>query len=111
MGYLKDIKSGKRKKPDKILVTLRRNSDGAQAVYEDQHAKLEDDHWQFCWFAHNHSCDCNRGSYFAESAGEPDPDHDCSESKYSVIRVETPDGKVLFEGDDRVENPYYGKVS
>ena len=111
MGYLKDAKAKKRMKHDTLKVTIRRNSDGREAVHNDRYATLEDDHWQFCWFAHNHSCDCNRGSCFAEAVGEADPDCACTGTDYSVTRIETEDGRVLFEGDDRIENPYYGKVT
>lgn len=75
-------------------ITLRRNSDGAERVY-DEHFDW-DEGTEFIWTEGNYACDCNRSVCFALAAGEDETDHPpCGHSAYSIVRVTLPDGREI----------------
>ena len=52
---------------------------------------------EFIWIDGNFACDCNRGLFFANAAGEHDPDCDCGHERYRVPYA------LLIPGGERVE--------
>lgn len=61
-----------------------------------------DDNVEFMWTDGNYGCDCNRALFFARAAGDDEPDIDCGEEAYSVLRVEDETGRILYGGDSKV---------
>lgn len=56
--------------------------------------------YDYLWSEGNYSCDCNRGMFFAQAAGEPDPDMICGESRYAV-KILSEDGSAILYEDAR----------
>lgn len=79
-------------------VLIRRNSDGVERWTE--HAPADPaDLVEYIWMGGNYACDCNRGDFFAETAGEPDEEHVCGGNAFTVLRIER-DGAVLAYSSD-----------
>lgn len=49
------------------------------------------------WEDGNFSCDCNRAMFFADAAGEPDPDVPCSDGLFSVRLRNAKTGEVFYD--------------
>jgi hypothetical protein len=49
------------------------------------------------WSGGNYSCDCNRALFFARAKGEPDPDFECGESRYTVQLLNPVDGAIYYD--------------
>jgi len=54
---------------------------------------------EFIWDMGNWSCDCNRGLFFAQAAGDDDHESECGDERYTVW-IEDETGKRLYEDDD-----------
>jgi hypothetical protein len=60
------------------------------------------DGFRFLWSDGNFGCDCNRGLFFAEAAGEPEPDPDvhCGSELFTAIEAALPSGERIPLDDD-----------
>lgn len=79
-------------------VVIRQNATGIERT-----ANFDvDSHWdgghEYLWSDGNYGCDCNRAIFFHEAGNEKDPDIECGETEYDVVRVIMHDGTVI-EGD------------
>lgn len=71
-------------------VVIRRNRDGV--VRKVQTGGF----WSRFWFEDgNGACDCNRGKMFAEAGGEEDPNEDCGDDAYTILKYLFSDGSEL----------------
>jgi hypothetical protein len=78
-----------------LLVYLKNTETG------EEHLNKMDLDWHeasdFLWSEGNFACDCNRGNFFAEAAGEEDPpDHKCGSELYEVW-ITDKDGNILYD--------------
>lgn len=69
------------------VVTLRRNSDGAERVWrEPWNHRLNPRGW---WEDGNGECDCNRAFYFARAAGDDEPEYrPCGSERFTMTNFE-----------------------
>jgi hypothetical protein len=79
--------------PTPAKVEIRRNADGLVRVKR----KPSDFFGAFIWSEGNFACDCNRCLFFADAAGEVEPDHPCSDGRYSVRLTAIDDGRLLYK--------------
>lgn len=70
-------------------VLIQRNATGEQRWYEagEIHEGVE-----YMWADGNYSCDCNRALFWARAGGELDLEVPCSESAFTVLKIEREDG-------------------
>ena len=81
----------------KLRVEIRRNSDGAVAVSENEHVGW----YQYQWENGNYSCDCNRELFFFRARGEEEPeDNDCGHTRYAVRIQSSKTGELLYSDWD-----------
>jgi hypothetical protein len=75
------------------FVTIRKNDVGEERTFEYPYDWGESD--EYMWADGNYACDDNRAQFFAEAGGEPDPDIECSDYKYTITKIVS-DGKVVY---------------
>lgn len=82
----------------KAVVRIRHNPTG-EIREIDQDVILNDnlEAELFIWEEGNFSCDCNRGLFFANAAGEDDPDRACGMDEYSVQIINPADGSIIYD--------------
>ena len=80
-------------------VVIRRVVDGVEReCLQPYEWEGEDGDWSW-WAVGNMSCDCDRELEFARAAGEPQPDVQCSEGRFHVLRFILSDGRII-QGPD-----------
>lgn len=89
-----------------IDVYIRSAATGEVRVYHDKGLcdTVDDRFWDYIWEEGNFSCDCNRGSFFAND-GKPSEDYkwagkECGQSAYiveKIVRLDT--GAIVYKDD------------
>jgi hypothetical protein len=86
----------------KYAVHIRNNATGEVREYRDN---LD---WHgsslYWWSEGNMSCDCNRHNIFREAGGESATDENCSDGRYTVVRITLDDGTV-YENEAELNPP------
>ena len=55
----------------------------------------------FMWSEGSYACDCARSAFFAEAAGEDDPERECGSVRYIVEKIaERGTDRVVYDGED-----------
>lgn len=83
----------------KAILLIRENATG---IIRSQDYEWDEDPGfeEYKWSDGYAGCDCVRGQYFAEMAGEKDPARECGESAYSVQIVDHATGNILYADYD-----------
>lgn len=55
--------------------------------------------WDYIWSEGNFACDCNRELFFADAAGEEEPEGKCGDDAFS-IRITDAAGNILYDECD-----------
>lgn len=83
----------------KIVEAIRCNATGEIREHESsiQWFNGNDCPHTWWWSDGNASCDCSRAMFFAEAAGEPDPDVSCGSGRYAVRITNPKTGEVIYD--------------
>ena len=92
------------------FVTIRRVSDGKEAVYRSEGGPAwdpGDEGYDFLWSEGNYSCDCNRHLFFERASGNLGENEfsgdTCSDGKYVVTKIVDEAGRLLYS--EVIETP------
>lgn len=89
-----------------LQIVIRENATGVVRTYRPEYLPQYDndeDGTRFQWTDGNYACDCNRALFFMRAGGEQpawDGGGECGMTRYAVLSITMPNGKVLDDIDD-----------